>query len=442
MNFIADFHIHSPYSRATSKHSNLTTLTAWAGAKGIQVIGTGDFTHPGWFNELRHQLIPAEQGLFKLADPAIKPVLPEVTPEKDTRFLLTAEISCIYKRHNKVRKVHNIVFCPDLEQAEQFNKKLAKIGNLEADGRPILGLDSRNLLEIMLEKIPDGFLVPAHIWTPWFSLFGSKSGFTTIDDCFGDLTEHIFALETGLSSDPDMNRCISALDRFTLISNSDCHSPGKLGREANIFSCPLSFNHIRKAIKDPAKGFQSTIEFYPEEGKYHYDGHRKCGLCFDPQTTKEHNGLCPVCGKPVTVGVSSQIMERADRTTPIFPENSPTFESLIPLQEIIAELLNIGANTKTVLNQYSRLIKKFGSEFTVLRDQPIEDLQQDSTLLAEAVRRVRDKQVFCQSGFDGQFGIIHVFKDNELDAAAGQTIFNNQQVKRKQNRSNKSKNDK
>ena len=434
MNFIADFHIHSLYSRATSKHSNLTGLAAWAGAKGIQVIGTGDFTHPGWFEELQTQLIPAEQGLFKLADPAIMPVLPDITPRKDIRFLLTTEISCIYKRHDKTRKIHHIIFCPDFEQAKQFNTKLATIGNIHSDGRPILGLDSRDLLEIVLEKISGGFLVPAHIWTPWFSLFGSKSGFDTIDDCFGDLTEHIFALETGLSSDPAMNRQISALDRFTLISNSDCHSPGKLGREANIFNCDVSYNSIKEAIKNPAKGLQSTIEFYPEEGKYHDDGHRKCKVHFDPKMTKDHDGICPVCGKPVTIGVTSQILEIADRDIPSFAEDSPTFASLIPLQELLGELLNIGSNTKTVLNQYSRLIQKFGSEFTILRKQPIEDLQQDSTLLAEAIHRMRKKQVICQAGFDGQFGIIHVFKDHELDSVAGQTIFNDQQIKRKKNR--------
>jgi DNA helicase-2/ATP-dependent DNA helicase PcrA len=433
MNFLTDLHIHSPYSRATSRHSNLPGLAAWAGVKGIHVIGTGDFTHPGWFKELSEQLIPAEQGLFKLADPAIPPVLPDVRPSPDIRFMLTAEISCIYKRQDQVRKVHNIIFCPDLEQAQQFNRRLATIGNIHSDGRPILGLDSRDLLEIVLEEIPAGFLVPAHIWTPWFSLFGSKSGFDSIDDCFGDLTEHIFALETGLSSDPAMNRLISALDRFTLMSNSDCHSPAKLGREATIFACDLSFHGIQAALKDPSKGLQGTIEFYPEEGKYHHDGHRKCGLCFDPQTTREHGGLCPVCSKPVTVGVANRIMELADRDTPLFPQDSPAFESLIPLQEILSELLGVGPNTKTVLKQYSRLIKKFGSEFSILRSQPLEDLQRDSPLLGEAINRVRQRQVVRLPGFDGQFGVIRAFQESELSQLAGQhPLFNNQGVKRKQ----------
>lgn len=432
MNFLADLHIHSPYSRATSRHSNLAGLTGWAGVKGIQVIGTGDFTHPGWFKELREQLVPAEQGLFKLAQPAIAPALPGVTPSPDIRFLLTAEVSCIYKRYDQVRKVHNIIFCPTLDQAEQFNTRLARIGNIHSDGRPILGLDSRDLLELVLEEIPGGFLVPAHIWTPWFSLFGSKSGFDSIDDCFGDLTDHIFALETGLSSDPGMNRLISALDRFTLISNSDCHSPAKLGREANIFACDLSFQGIQAALKDPGLGLQGTIEFYPEEGKYHHDGHRKCNTCFDPQTTRDHKGLCPVCGKPVTVGVTSRIMELADRDTPLFPKGGPGFESLIPLQEILSELLGVGVNTKTVLNQYSRLIQKFGSEFSILRDQPVEDLGRDSTLLGEAIRRVRTGQVIRQPGFDGQFGVIHVFEERELEQrTTGQPLFNGQNVRHK-----------
>ncbi len=432
MTFLADLHIHSPYSRATSKHSNLFGLTAWAETKGIQVIGTGDFTHPQWFTEISKHLVPAEPGLFKLAAPTIPEVLPGVIPRGNMRFLLTAEISSIYKRHDRVRKVHNIIFCPNLTQAKHFNARLAGIGNIHSDGRPILGLDSRNLLEIVLEEIPGGFLVPAHIWTPWFSLFGSKSGFDNIEDCFGDLTEHIFALETGLSSDPAMNRLVSALDRLSLISNSDCHSPGKLGREANIFSCEPSFYNIKEALKDPAKGFHSTIEFYPEEGKYHHDGHRKCGLCFDPIATRKHNGICPVCGKPVTVGVTHRVMELADRESPIYPEHSPKFESLIPLQEVLSELLGVGPNSKTVMTQYVRLIKKFGSEFDILRDQPIEDLSLDSTLLGEAVHRLRTGQVLRQAGFDGQFGIIHVFKEGELDKLSGQkSLFNGQKVKRK-----------
>ncbi|MBU0679954.1 MAG: UvrD-helicase domain-containing protein [Proteobacteria bacterium] len=433
VNFLADLHIHSPYSRATSKGSNLSGLAAWAQIKGINLIGTGDFTHPDWFAQLEEQLMPAEQGLFRRKDPLVPQVLQGTTPTSvDIRFILTAEISSIYKRHDKVRKVHNIIFCPDLESARAFNARLAAIGNIHSDGRPILGLDSRDLLEIVLEEIPGGFLVPAHIWTPWFSLFGSKSGFDTVEECFGDLSDHIFALETGLSSDPDMNRLISALDRFTLISNSDCHSPSKLGRELNLFDCELSFGAMREALEHPSQGFRGTVEFYPEEGKYHHDGHRKCGICFDPATTREHNNICPVCGKPLTIGVSHRVMELADRNTPYYPDQAPGFESLIPLPEILSEILGVGFGSKAVLQQYARLIGKFGAEFTLLRDTPVEDISSDSTLLGEAIKRVRERKVIRQAGFDGQFGIIHVFENGEIDTLAGVgSLFANEKVARK-----------
>ncbi len=421
MNYLADLHIHSPFSRATSPLSNLVGLHAWAQVKGINVIGTGDFTHPGWFSQLQDKLVEAEDGFYRLADDNVPLAMEGVQPEPvPVRFCLTAEISSIYKRHDKVRKVHNIIFAPDLASVQRFNSRLAAIGNIESDGRPILGLDSHDLLEIVLEEIPGGFLVPAHIWTPWFSLFGSKSGFDDIEDCYGDLTKHIFALETGLSSDPEMNRLISALDRFTLISNSDCHSPSKLGREVNIFDCDLSFYAMREAIKNPQNGMVGTVEFYPEEGKYHYDGHRKCGICFDPLTTREHDTICPVCAKPLTVGVTHRIMELADRDHPHYPEHSPDFESLVPLAEIISELTGVGPASKTVLKQYAALINRFGSEFAILRTTPLEDLDQFSGVLAEAIRRVREKKVIRQAGFDGQFGVIHVFKDGEIDTVIGQ----------------------
>lgn len=433
MNFIADLHIHSPFSRATSKKSDLAGLAAWARIKGIDLIGTGDFTHPEWFATLEKQLIPAEQGLFKLKNQAVPPALPDTSPGSlDVRFMLTAEISSIYKRQGKVRKIHNIIFCPDLASARAFNARLAAIGNIQSDGRPILGLDAHDLLEIVLEEIPDGFLVPAHIWTPWFSLFGSKSGFDSIEECFADLSDHIFALETGLSSDPDMNRLISALDRFTLISNSDCHSPAKLGREANLLNCELSFAAIRRAMAEPSRGFTGTIEFYPEEGKYHHDGHRKCGVCFDPITTRQHGNICPVCGNPLTVGVHHRVMELADRTAPLLPGDGPVFESLIPLPEILAEIIGVGPGSKTVLTQYSRLINKFGSEFSLLRDIPIEDISHDSSLLGEAIKRMRAREVIRQAGFDGQFGVIRVFEESEIKQLSGaQSLFADQKVRRK-----------
>ena len=397
MRYIADLHIHSPFSRATSKSSNLAGLAAWSAVKGIDVIGTGDFTHPGWFQQLRENLHPAEPGFFKLKQSKI-PQLFETFPATradSCRFVLTAEISSIYKRHNRVRKIHTILFVPDFASAAKINARLAGIGNIESDGRPILGLDARDLLEIVLESAPDGFLVPAHIWTPWFSLFGSKSGFDSIDECFGDLSRHVFALETGLSSDPAMNRLVSALDRFTLISNSDCHSPGKLGREANLFTCGFNYFSMRDALKKPALGgFQGTIEFFPEEGKYHHDGHRKCGINLTPAETRKVGGVCPVCGKPLTIGVMHRVMELADREQPFFPANAPGSYSIIPLVEVLGEIFSRGPATKTVLQEYGKLVTLFDSEFNLLLNVPVDEIgARYSPLLGEAVDRIRRGRV-------------------------------------------------
>jgi len=434
--YIADLHIHSPYSRATSKSSNLAGLAAWSGVKGIDVIGTGDFTHPGWFRELRENLQPAEPGFFKLKDVDIPQVLEAVPTAKaqNCRFILTAEISSIYKSLGSVRKIHNILFVPDFDSAAKINTRLAGIGNIESDGRPILGLDAHDLLEIVLESAPDGFLVPAHIWTPWFSLFGSKSGFDSIDDCFGDLSKYVFALETGLSSDPEMNRLVSALDRFTLISNSDCHSPGKLGREANIFACGFNFFSMRDALKNPALGgFQGTIEFFPEEGKYHHDGHRKCSVNLNPLETQKIGGICPVCSRPLTIGVMHRVMELADREKPYFPHNSPGFYSLIPLVEVLGEIFSRGPATKTVMHEYSKLIQMFNSEFDILLNVSAEEISRRySPVLAEAVKRIRQGKVVRRAGFDGEFGVIKVFDEGELKELVGQySLFKKEKKKKK-----------
>ena len=431
MDFIADLHIHSPYSRATSKLSHLHGLAAWAAIKGINVVGTGDFTHPGWLAHLQEHLEEAEPGFFRLKDTRhdlFSDVVPEgLEPDiSNIRFVLTSEISSIYKRGGKVRKIHNILFAPDLNSVRRVSAALSAIGNLESDGRPILGLDSRNLLEILLENAPDGFLVPAHIWTPWFSLFGSKSGFDSIEECFGDLTSHIFALETGLSSDPDMNRTISALDKYSLISNSDCHSPSKLGREANLFTTGFDYFSIREALKNPLddnglQRFAGTIEFYPEEGKYHCDGHRKCKVCMEPQETREQKGICPECGKPVTVGVLYRVMELADRTTPEYPDGSPVVHSLVPLPELLSELLQVGPASKKVMRAYVRLIQQFGSEFSILMHTDIHALEQAvSSHFAEAIKRVRTGKVIRQPGYDGEFGVIRVFSESERNDFGGQ----------------------
>ncbi|MDO5673659.1 MAG: UvrD-helicase domain-containing protein [bacterium] len=433
MRYIADLHIHSLFSRATSKASHLRSLAAWAAVKGIDVVATGDFTHPGWFAHLHEELIPAEEGLFRLRpDPlydyaALLPegLQPGRHPE-EIRFILSAEISCIYKRGGKVRKVHNLLYASGFDEVRRINSTLANLGNINADGRPILGLDSRDLLEIVLEQAADGFLVPAHIWTPWFSLFGSKSGFDRLEDCFADLSEHVFALETGLSSDPAMNRLVSALDRYTLISNSDCHSPAKLGREANIFDTGLDYFSLRQALQAPADAagrqrFLATVEFFPEEGKYHSDGHRKCGVHLDPQQTRELKGLCPVCGKGLTVGVLNRVFELADRTEPVYPAFSPKVHSLIPLTEMVSELLGVGPAGKKVMQAYVRLIKTFGSEFGLLLDAPLEDMRSRGlTLLAEAIERVRSGKVIREPGSDGVYGVIRVFSEGERAQLIGQ----------------------
>lgn len=417
MNYIADFHIHSPFSRATSKKSTLAGLYAWANIKGIQIVGTGDFTHPGWFQRIREELTPGEEGFFRLKSEAVpSPLDIDLTRDDPVRFVLSAEISCIYKKQGKTRKIHTVLLVPDLASASKINKKLANIGNIQSDGRPILGLDARNLLEIVLECSPDGMMIPAHVWTPWFSLFGSKSGFDSVEECFEDLSEHIFALETGLSADPAMIRHISALDRYTLVSNSDCHSPSKLGREANLFDTDFSFSGMKKALQSPETGgFKGTVEFFPEEGKYHWDGHRKCDVRVDPRKKRVRTEICPTCGRPLTLGVMHRIMDLADRTEPVYTKHDPGFQSLVSLADILAEITGVGPDSKTVMNRYRKLILKFGSEFNLLLKTSLDDLEkEDSDLLAEAVRRIRNSEVKKTPGFDGQYGSIRIFKTGEI----------------------------
>lgn len=416
--YLADLHIHSRHSRATSKGLTPRNLAAWADIKGLTVVATGDFTHAGWLAELEESLVPDGTGLFRLKDPkGLAAEIPwlEGEPRPRARFILSAEISSIYKRGGKVRKVHNLVYAPNLEAARKLNEKLARIGNLESDGRPILGLDSRHLLEMVLETDPLMFLIPAHIWTPWFSMFGSKSGFDSVEECFGPLASEIFALETGLSSDPEMNWMLSALDRFKLVSNSDAHSGEKLGREANLFSGDPSYEAIYRALRGEGLGpkFLGTVEFFPEEGKYHLDGHRACGVVMEPLEAKARGNKCPVCGKPLTLGVLHRVLDLADREAPVRPENHPGFTSLIPLNEIASEVVGTGPQTKKVKSLLARLFAKFGSEMAILQRVPAEDLGKVDRGLAEAIMRMRRGQVLREPGFDGQFGRIRVFTPEE-----------------------------
>lgn len=415
MTFYADLHIHSKYSRATSKDCDLQNLAYWARRKGITVVGTGDFTHPAWRAELKDNLLPAEPGLFRLR-PDLERAVDEKRPYAGpggTRFMLSVEISTIYKKGDKTRKVHHLLFAPDFQAVDRLVASLAKIGNLASDGRPILGLDSRHLLEITLASGPHSFLIPAHVWTPWFAALGSKSGFDSIVECYGDLAEHIFAIETGLSSDPAMNWRLSQLDRYTLVSNSDAHSPPKLGREVNRFECDLSYFAILEAMRTRV-GFAGTVEFFPEEGKYHMDGHRKCGVVLAPEETRTHGGRCPVCKRPLTVGVMHRVQSLADRPTGFRPETASPFRSLIPLPEVIAEIVGVGPTSKTVSKNYNRLLATLGSELHILESAPVDELARAGVPeLAEAVTRMRAGQVIRQPGYDGEYGVIRVFADDE-----------------------------
>ncbi len=416
--FTADLHIHSKYSRACSKDCDLEHLTWWARRKGITLVGTGDFTHPAWFDHLRDCLVPAEPGLFRLRDDLdrdISRTLPPVLAANPVRFMLSVEISTIYKRADRTRKVHHLVYVPSFDAAAEFNRRLGRIGNLGSDGRPILGLDSRDLLEITLGCGDGAYLVPAHVWTPWFAVFGSKSGFDAIEECYVDLADHIFALETGLSSDPEMNWRISGLDRYRLVSNSDAHSPPMLGREATLFDTDLDYFAVRRAL-ETGTGHAGTLEFFPEEGKYHVDGHRKCGVRLTPQQTREHGGLCPACGKPPTIGVLSRIEDLADRPEGKRPDGAAGFHSLVPLPEIMSEILGVGPKSKRVGAEIDRLTAALGAELAILRDVPIDDIDARSPLLAEAVRRLRRGQVIREAGYDGEYGVIRLFEPGELNA--------------------------
>ena len=426
MKFYADLHLHSYYSRATSKHLKLEYLYKWAQLKGIQVVGTGDCIHPAWLTELKEKLEPAEEGFYKLKPEFAAVTESEIPPgcKGPVRFMLTGEISNIYKRLGKVRKVHNVIFLPDFEAAEIVQARLDTIGNIRSDGRPILGLDSRDLLEIVLESKPLSFLVPAHIWTPWFSALGSKGGFDRIKDCFGDLTSHIFAVETGLSSDPPMNWRLSQLDPYIMVSHSDAHSPEKLAREATIYDTDFSYRGMYQALSDPEdRGLLGTIEFFPEEGKYHYDGHRNCNIRLHPQETIANKGLCPVCNKPVTVGVMARVEELADRPEGLKPPRWRPFYSLIPLPELIAESKNVGASSKKVQECFNNMLNKLGNEIHILRDATLADIDSCvGSLIAEVIQRMRKGRVNIEPGYDGEYGTIKIFSAKERNNALGMQL--------------------
>lgn len=426
MPFVADLHVHSYLSRATSRALDLEHLHAWAQRKGIGVLATGDFTHPRWLAELREKLVPAGGGLFRLRDDLASAV-DETVPaacRAPVRFILSVEVSSIYKRGERVRKVHNLLYAPDFEVAATIASRLARIGNISSDGRPILGLDSRDLLEITLTSSPDAFLIPAHVWTPWFSALGEKSGFDSLDACFADLREHVFAVETGLSSDPSMNWRLSALDHVALVSSSDAHSPEKLGREATCFSCEPSYFAIRDALRNRDTGLMGTLEFFPEEGKYHHAGHRACGVNLSPTEAAAVGNVCPRCDKPLTGGVAGRVAALADRPEGFRPEGAKPFTNLVPLVEVLGEILGVGPAAERVRKSYDKLLASAGSEMSLLMDLPIEDAnRQGPPLFGEALRRMRAGEVKLTAGFDGEYGVVRVFDEAERERLLAQTTF-------------------
>ncbi len=429
METIADLHLHSRYSIATGKEADLEHLDLWGRYKGVQVIGTGDCTHPEWLQEMAAKLEPVAPGTYVLKPGLTLPLnlqsraWQEVAP---VRFVLTGEVSAIYKKGGRVRKVHLLLLLAGLEAAGRLSQRLARLGNVASDGRPILGLDAKYLLELVLEIDPQSLVIPAHIWTPWFSVLGSKSGFDSLEECFEDALAHIYALETGLSSDPAMNWRVGALDRFLLVSNSDAHSPQKLGREANLFAVPPTYPDLSRAIRS-REGFAGTLEFFPQEGKYHLDGHRSCGQRLTPKAAEALNGLCPSCGKPFTYGVLHRVQDLADRPEGDAPPGAKPYESLIALPEILAEVMQVGAAGKKLRQRYFRLLDALGPELEVLRRVPLEAVAREGgeigLLLAHALDKMRRGEVHIAGGYDGEYGEIRLFTAEERRRLQGQGAF-------------------
>ena len=411
MRFIADFHLHSAYSRATSRDMHLPVIARWGRLKGLSLLGTGDFTHPAYFQEIQEELAETGDGLLRLKN-----------GEADSpRFILTAETSHIYTQGGRGRRMHMMIFAPGISAARKVNLRLARLGNVASDGRPIFGFSAKDLVKVVLDADPACLLVPAHAWTPWFSVFGSHSGFDSLEECFEEETIHIRAIETGLSSDPAMNRRWSALDHLTLISNSDAHSPANIGREANLFETELSYPAVVEAITsgDPSR-FRATIEFFPEEGKYHFDGHRECRVCLSPEQTRRHGQICPVCGKKLVIGVLHRVEELADRPPGVQTAGFIPSRHLVPLEEILVEFLGLKGSSRRSRREYLRLVERGGSEFRILLDLSAEELGHFMEPgLVEGILRVREGKVNPLPGYDGVYGQVRVYPETPDSAAAG-----------------------
>lgn len=430
MRFIADFHVHSHYSRATSKEMNLVSLAKWGQLKGIELIGTGDFTHPLWFDEIQQKLEPAEPGLFRLKSALEKEISSQVpmSCRNVMRFILSVEVSCIYKKNDRVRKMHVIILAPSFAAAARINAQLQRIGNIASDGRPILGLDAKRLLEIVLDADPNCLFIPAHAWTPHFSVFGSQSGFDSLEEAFDELAPQIVAIETGLSSDPAMNWRLPQLDNIALISNSDAHSPQKLGREANIFQTNLDYFSIVEALRtNNRNSFEATIEFFPEEGKYHLDGHRPCNFSCEPAESRKRNLLCAACGKKLTIGVLHRVESLAKRPAGFHLERARPYYNIIPLPEIISEIEETGVASKRVQETYHALLRQLGNEFSILLSVPVNEIAKVAGVkLAEAISLMRSGKVSVRGGYDGEYGIVKVFeREQEADVVESKqrTLF-------------------
>jgi uncharacterized protein (TIGR00375 family) len=420
MRFIADFHVHSKYSRATSKDMDVESMAKWANLKGVSLLGTGDFTHPFYFAELRQKLRPLGNGLF-----ALKKEYYQNPSQGDTYFILTTEVSNMFQQGGGSRRIHTMIFAPNFEVVEKINGELSELGKLSSDGRPIFGFSAKELVEIITDVSDECFLVPAHAWTPWFSVFGANSGFDSIEECFEEQSKHIFCIETGLSSDPQMNWRLSSLDKICLISNSDAHSPNRIGREANVFDCEMGYREIINAIKNKdRKKILFTIEFFPEEGKYHFDGHRNCGILFSPTESRKNKNICPVCGRKLTVGVMHRVEALADRPEGFVPDNAIPCKHLVPLMEIIAEALNQGTETKGVENEYLKMVSTYGSEFRILLDLPLEELEKlTPPKILEGIKRVREGNISITPGFDGVYGKIQIFAEKEKEETKQLGLF-------------------
>ena len=424
MRYIADLHIHSKYSRACSSRLDLENIEKWCQIKGVDIVACADFTHPKWFAELKSKLKSAGNGLYELAGDKKQAAQP-------VYFFPSTEVSCIYSKGGKVRRLHVLIFAPTLEVVAKINEKLGALGKLASDGRPILGLDAKDLLKIILEIDERCLVIPAHAWTPWFAVFGSKSGFDSLEECFEELAPHIYAIDTGLSSDPAMNWRLSKLDNLSLVSHSDAHSPENIGREADVFEInvkktPNLYDEICRIIKEKDRTkFLYTIEFYPEEGMYHFDGHRDCKVRLSPEETKKHKGICPKCGRPVTVGVMNRVAELADRDVGSKPQNFVSYKSLVGLDDVIAEALGVfGRKTKAVLGEYQNLINKAKSEFNVLLDLTYDELLKITLPeIVEGVRRNREGKVFIEPGYDGTYGVVKLFGEEERKKFKQTSLF-------------------